>query len=323
MLEPIACVIIAPDGNRHRASLPVSIVKTDGAEAPEGLISRLGLFSDARMRWRLRSLRCQGKQEHCQEVSSAGEESLPILCLVRTVIAGAGKTPFNPRQARLKKERMAMMRLNEESDYVRVEPLEVMEGSEPERYRVTFFCRGIIRTDASQQPVFGDKHEILIQCDDEFPADVPKMRWETPIWHPNIQHTEPKGICVNKAEWLGGMGLDDLTRLMFEMVQYKNYHAELSPPFPFDVEAANWVRDYAEPRGIVDKKRGIFVDDKPFSRPTLAQPGGVASQTTGRIKLITPDAPTVSASRIRLINPAGVPSAPSTSTPRIRITKSE
>jgi len=95
------------------------------------------------------------------------------------------------------------------------------------------------------------------------------LGWVTPIWHPNIQHAEPKGVCTNKPEWLGGMGLDDLCRQLFEMVQYKNYHAEMVPPFPLDQEAARWVREYAEPRGIVDKKRGLFVDDKPFTRPTV------------------------------------------------------
>jgi len=63
------------------------------------------------------------------------------------------------------------------------------------------------------------------------------------------------------------MGLDDLCRQLFEMVQYKNYYAELSPPYPLDQEAAAWVREYAEPRGIVDKRGGISVDQSPFYKP--------------------------------------------------------
>src|SRR6202142_3172740 len=67
------------------------------------------------------------------------------------------------------------------------------------------------------------------------------------------------------------MALADLCQQMFEMVQYKNYHAELSPPYPLDGDAATWVRDHAEPNGIVDKKRGIFVDSLPFFKPGSAE----------------------------------------------------
>jgi hypothetical protein len=68
--------------------------------------------------------------------------------------------------------------------------------------------------------------------------------------------------------------LDDLCRQMFEMVQYKNYHADESrPPYPLDHEVAKWVRDVAEPRGIVNKDLGIFVDNRPFVKPTYG--GGI------------------------------------------------
>jgi len=106
-------------------------------------------------------------------------------------------------------------------------------------------------------------------CDQEFPSEVPRLRWESPIWHPNVQHDEPKNVCVNRAEWLGGTGLEDLCRQLFDMVQYRNYHADDSRlPYPLDRDVAKWVREYAEPRGIVDKKRGISVDDRPFYRPS-------------------------------------------------------
>ena len=216
------------------------------------------------------------------------EGAPPELCLVGAVVAGARESHFDPRQARLKKERQALEKLALESDYVRVEALDQVEGSEPEHYRVTFLCRGIAGIDGSERPVYSERHEVVIHCDDSFPSDVPKLRWETPIWHPNIQHIEPKGVCVNKSEWLGGMGLDDLVRQMFEMVQYKNYHAdEATRPFPLDMKVARWVREYAEPAGILDKRRGIYVDDKPFTRPT-----DVNTAAT-RIKLLPPKEPGV------------------------------
>lgn len=173
---------------------------------------------------------------------------------------------FDPRQERLKADRKRMELIARESDFVKPAPV-IMAGGEPEKYIVTFHCRGIVGIDSNRDPIYGDRHEVEIYCDSEYPAEVPKLKWITSIWHPNIQSREPKAVCVNKAEWLAGRGLDHLCWQLFDMVQYKNYHAQLTAPYPLDSEAATWVREYAEPRNIVNKKRRISVDDKPFFRP--------------------------------------------------------
>jgi hypothetical protein len=205
------------------------------------------------------------------------------------------------------------MLLNRESENVRVEPVDTHPGSEPERYKVTFLCKGIVDIDPqTQDPIYQYKHQVEIYCDEDFPAEVPKLRWITPIWHPNIQHEEPKGVCVNKAEWLGGRGLDDLCRQMFEMVQYKNYHAEFTLPYPLDQRVAQWVREVAEPRGIVKKSAGKFVDDRPFVKPTDA--GGITFKAgpsdAGPGPPPLPDTPRPQPLRIRIGNPAPPPEPP-------------
>jgi ubiquitin-protein ligase len=200
------------------------------------------------------------------------------------------------RQIRLEKERVRLASVNEDSDYVRVVPVDVLPDQPPEKYKASFSCRGITGIDSSRNPVYGTHHEVTIYCHDDFPSDVPWLRWETPIWHPNVEHKEPKNVCVNKHEWLGGMTLVDLCQQLFEMVQYKNYHAEHKWPYPLDAEAAVWVREYAEPRGLVDKKRGIYVDNRPFYRPTAAEPASqihIPPQPAGgglvpRIKIQSP-----------------------------------
>ena len=199
----------------------------------------------------------------------------------------------NRRQLRLEEERKRLEAINADSDHVRVRALDSLPGRAPERYMVKFLCRGITGIDSSRNPIFGTEHEVQIYCHQDFPADVPWLQWETPIWHPNIEHYGQKRVCVNKAEWLGGMGLADLCHQMFEMVQYKNYHAELSPPYPLDSEAAAWVRDYAEPQGIVDKARGIFVDNLPFYKPG-------AEERVSRIHIVRDESPGASGFRIKI-----------------------
>lgn len=213
--------------------------------------------------------------------------------------------PFDPRQVRLADEKRRLDEVNRDSDFVRVEPVDALPGRAPERFRVKFLCKGIIGIDPdSQAPIYGNEHSVLMYCDQEFPSEVPRLRWESPIWHPNVQHIEPKNVCVNRAEWLGGSGLDDLCRQLFDMAQYRNYHADASRlPYPLDQEVAKWVREYAEPRGIVDKKQGIAVDDRPFYRPTAAAErirririqsaaAGPAAPTGRRIKIYGSDGTT-------------------------------
>jgi ubiquitin-protein ligase len=270
MTDNITCQIDVPDGRRFMISFPPTMVPADNNTAPAWLVSQVTGSAQHITNWRLRFIPPL-PDDACGVVDLPRQsQSPPRFCLVGAFVAGSPTRPFDPRQARLKKERLALEKLNAESDHVRVTPINVVDGSEPERYRITFSCRGISDIDASKNPIYSDLHEVLIICDDSFPSDVPKLRWETPIWHPNIQHIEPKAVCVNKPEWLGGMGLDDLVRLMFEMVQYKNYHAVTgSKPYPLDEDVAKWVREYAEPAGIVDKSRNISVDDRPFTRPTV------------------------------------------------------
>jgi len=212
----------------------------------------------------------------------------------------------NKRQLRLTQEWQRLEDVNRDSDYVRVQPMDVLPGRAPEKYKVLFRCRSIVGVDSSRNPVYGNEHEVQIYCQDVFPADAPWLKWMTPIWHPNIEHSGERRVCINKAEWLGGMSLEDLCQQMFEMVQYKNYHAELSPPYPLDGEAAKWVREFAEPRGIVDKKRGIFVDNVPFYKPG-------AAERVSRIHIVTATPQASGGSRIKFHRSAEPPKPPESS----------
>jgi ubiquitin-protein ligase len=182
--------------------------------------------------------------------------------------------PPDPRKTRLINDWNHLKKVNTQSDYVRIHPVASPDGV-PERYIVKFFCRGIVGIDNSTlNPIYADEHEVEIYCDSGYPHEVPKLRWVTPIWHPNIEHAPPKQVCVNKKQWLAGLTLLHLCWQMFDMVQYRNYHAEHTDPYPLDPDAAKWVRDVAEPRQIVNLKRRKYVDDKPFYRPDVA-PGVV------------------------------------------------
>src|SRR4051812_15627583 len=109
------------------------------------------------------------------------------------------------RRDRLTYEWSRLSALNEDSDYVKVKPLEVLPNRPPEKYQVSFRCKGITGIDAKKMPIFGTEHLVDIYCHAGFPADVPWLKWLTPVWHPNIEHAGQRRVCVNRSEWLGGM----------------------------------------------------------------------------------------------------------------------
>lgn len=187
---------------------------------------------------------------------------------------------YNPREERLRKEWQALRHLQAESDTVRIQEVVEIPGRPPERYVVTFLCQGITGIDpVSREPRYGSEHRVEIYCDHGYPTDVPRLRWLTDIWHPNI-HRDGR-VCTNAPEWLAATSLEDLCFQMFEMVQYKNYHAENSSPYPLDDAAAQWVIEFAEPRGIVDKRLGKSVDNQPFYRPDVPRRITVHAQPPG------------------------------------------
>ena len=75
------------------------------------------------------------------------------------------------------------------------------------------------------------------------------------LWHPNIKyHGKEKGhICSNAKDFGKRYNLYFLAHRIGEILQYKNYHAIEEPPHPDDEIVAEWVREYAEPKDIVNK----------------------------------------------------------------------
>ena len=172
----------------------------------------------------------------------------------------------SPRARRLAADHQRMVELAARSDFIAFEVRDLVPGSPPEKYVITYTCKGVVRINERREPIYAERHQAMVYLDINYPKAPPKMRWLTPIWQPNIEHVEPFRVCIDPAWWAASRTLDQLCAMLGEMVQYKNYHADLAtPPFPMDKEVARWVTDYAEPRGIVSKTRPV--DSRELCRP--------------------------------------------------------
>ena len=132
----------------------------------------------------------------------------------------------------------------------------------PETYIVTFTCKGIVGVDGKGTPKMGEKHQVEIYLHNQYPQRWPGMKWLTPIWHPNINHLNGS-VCIDAAWWTASRSLDRLVIMLGEMIQYKNFHDDpTKPPFPWDVDAARWCREYRK-----SHPRTFPVDTRELLRP--------------------------------------------------------
>ncbi len=168
----------------------------------------------------------------------------------------------NPRDKRLAREHMQLHELCERAERISYQ----IVGDKrlpPESYEITYQLKSIVGIQQDSQPIYGDKHILEISLPAGYPAkDVAKCYMKSPIWHPNVKwEGRFKGrVCVNAKEFGNLYFIDDLVLRVGMILQYQNYHAKNEQPYPEDEKVAQWVREFAEPQGIVNKDRKIFVD---------------------------------------------------------------
>lgn len=189
----------------------------------------------------------------------------------------------NARYARLAIEYTKLMNLAARSNFITIQPVEVQPGWPPEKYIITYSCRGIASIDSQGLPQASDFHQVSMYMGSDYPLKEPYLRWLTPIWHPNIDHLEPHHVCTNNVQnWFAAKPLAELVLAMGEMVQYKHYHAKWISPFPLDRAAAEWVLEVAEPKGIVGPHKPF--DERPLLRAQRMRNHGysVAAPASGQ-----------------------------------------
>lgn len=167
-----------------------------------------------------------------------------------------------PTLKRLAKEHIAIHELCSRSDKLSYKIIKSRSGV-PEVYRITFKVKSIVGIDSDKNPIYGYKHEAELALPPNYPVEPAKCYMVTDTWHPNIKSDGVhKGhICTNSNELGKLMDLYLLVHRIGQILQYQNYHAQNVYPYPDDEKVAKWVREYAEPKNIVNKKKNIFIDD--------------------------------------------------------------
>ena len=173
---------------------------------------------------------------------------------------------------RLAKEHLLLQEI--ESDLIKIEVTDVRGPLKiPDTYYIHFYLKSITGINDDQSPKYGDHHIVELHLPLKYPMESPRIYMKTEIWHPNINwEGKFKGrICGNTKEYGKGYDLTQLVFRIAEILQFKNYHAENTPPFPEDSLVAKWIKEYAEPNNIVNKWKEIYSDDVDLSRHVAAE----------------------------------------------------
>ena len=153
------------------------------------------------------------------------------------------------RETRLRNEHRLVRELVNRSELIQVL---ATDGDPPEKYLIRFTCTGVEKINPHGRPVLRNVHEVKIYLHAEYPLKQPQLKWQTPIFHPNIHATG--AVCI--GAWWAAKTVDELLLTLGEMIQYKNYDAN----DPMNSRAAAWAK----------RNRRLFpIDNRPLKGESL------------------------------------------------------
>jgi len=167
-----------------------------------------------------------------------------------------------------------MERLQAESSVLRFRP----QGKPPvQHYLIEFRGESLAR---ERGKVFLQKrHEVEIKLGASYPRTMPEIRWQTPIYHPNI--SEIGMVCLGGygTHWVPSLNLDELCGMLWDMARFHNYDIRS----PYNREAALWVANQStfrfplDSRPLRDLRAALGrVDAESPSSPPGAKPASTA-----------------------------------------------
>jgi len=192
----------------------------------------------------------------------------------------------SPRIRRLRNDLAALERLVTESSVLRFRG----RGNPVQHYQVEFLGRSLARERG--KVTVRERHEVEIKLGSSYPRTMPEIRWQTPIYHPNI--SEIGMVCLGGygTHWVPSLNLDELCGMLWDMARYHNYDIRS----PYNRDAALWVANQSTFRFPLDVRPlrdlraalGRIADVPPA--PVPAPPRAAAAPSGGGVGRPAPNA---------------------------------
>jgi hypothetical protein len=262
-MPDLSITIVLPSGGARTAEVPDDVPVRDLLAELTSLLKLPTVGPDGRpMGYRMDSKALGRELAEAETLAAARVPMNDRLILTADITAGAMALDQSPRMRRLQADHQLMRDLAAHSSLITFKAESSLRGLPPERYFVTFTCKGIASVDRAGRPKYSSRHQVQIYLHNQYPQRWPGLQWLTPIWHPNIHHLNGT-VCIDAAWWTASRSLDRLVLMLGEMVQYKNFHDDpTQPPFPWDPDAARWCREYR-----ARNPHAFPVDERELLRP--------------------------------------------------------
>jgi hypothetical protein len=275
IMPDINVSIVLPSGGTRAAEVPDDVPIHDLMSELTSLLELPTTGPDGRpMGYRLDSKALGRELKDSETLAAAGIPADDRLMLTADITAGGViSVAGSPRMRRMKADFELMNELVSRSDLISFRSVSSAPNLPPERYIVTFKCKSIVDVDRAGNPKFAEHHQVEIYLHNQYPQRWPGMKWLTPIWHPNINHLNGS-VCIDAAWWTASRSLDRLIIMLGEMLQWKNFHDDpTKPPFPWDVEAARWSREYRKkhPNAFPVEQRELLRPERVKVKPIEAK----------------------------------------------------
>jgi len=246
-MPDINVTLILPSGGARNAEIPDDVKVHDLLAELTSLLQLPTVGPDGRpMAYRLDSKALGRELRDDETLAEADVPEDDRLMITADITAGAGSVAETPRMRRLRADHELMLEMAARSDLISFTASAIRPNLPPERYIITFKCKSIVGVDRQGNPKYAEHHQVEIYLHNQYPHRWPGMKWMTPIWHPNINHTNGS-VCIDAAWWAASRSLDRLVVMLGEMLQWKNFHDDpTKPPFPWDADAARWSREYRQ-----------------------------------------------------------------------------
>ena len=152
----------------------------------------------------------------------------------------------SPRIRRLRSDQRAMERLREESSIISY----TAWGDPFDRYLVRFQGLGFYRPEGTHETKIREQHEVAIELGASYPRMMPELRWQTPIFQPNISASGVVCLGGYGTYWVPSLNLDELCEMLWDMIRYKNFDVES----PYNRDAALWARQQGSAQFPIDRR---------------------------------------------------------------------
>ena len=133
-----------------------------------------------------------------------------------------------------------------------------IDASDPEgcptQFVVDYDLLSICGVGEDGAPEFHRGYKMLIILPPNYPCvDAPPcFRFVPPVpYHPNVRYRGDMAghVCLNRLNTFVDLtwGVERIASYL----RYELYHAEMTPPYPEDLDVARWVRETGEPKRLI------------------------------------------------------------------------